>query len=80
MIELAMIAGQQAAAALTEIKIAATRFPGDHELRLLVSTPDDYLRGRVTRTVVLGPDWQYDGSAACLAALGEFGTATLHDE
>lgn len=74
MIELRVVAGHNAAAALTQIKLAAQRFPGQHELTLLISTPDDLLRGRVTRRLALGDQWLYDGSAACLAALREFGT------
>lgn len=32
------------------------------------------------RRLRLGPEWRYDASPACLAALSEFGEATLHTE
>lgn len=73
-IALRIVAGHNAAEALTQIKLAASRFPGEHELTLLISTPDDLLSGRVTRRLALGPAWRYDASPACLAALREFGT------
>lgn len=74
MIHLRVVAGHNAAEALTAIKLMAKRWPGTHELTLLVSTPDDLLRGQVTRRLALGDRWLYDGSAACLAALRRYGT------
>jgi hypothetical protein len=64
-IELRMVPGAAAAASLTQVKLIATRFPGEQELTVLVGE----------RRLGLGPDWRYDGSPACMAALNEFGTA-----
>lgn len=61
--------GVTAAGALTQIKLAATRFPGEMRLAIEVCHGEE----RIT-TITLGPEWGYDGSPACLAALGEFGT------
>lgn len=66
MITLRMTPGAEAAFALTEVKTIAWRYPGEHELRLLVGD----------RVIELGPMWTYDASPACLAALGEFGRVT----
>ena len=57
----------RAASSLAQIKLAATRFPGDHELQLLAGG----------RRLTLGPEWRYDASPACLAALSEFGDAEV---
>lgn len=65
--------GLDAAAGLEQIKLAATRFPGEHELRIRLVRES----GETIRTLTLGPLWLYDGSDACLAALGEFGAAAL---
>jgi hypothetical protein len=74
-IELRVQAGVAAAAeSLTVIKLIATRFAGDHELRIVVETPT--LEGG-ERTLRLGPQWMYDGSPACVAALAEFGQVTF---
>lgn len=70
MIELRVEAGVAAAESLTVIKLIATRFAGEHELRIVVATPQ--LEGG-ERSLRLGPMWRYDGSPACLAALSEFG-------
>lgn len=64
MIVLEVQPGLAAAAALTEIKMVATRFPGAHVLHLKAGP----------RTLRIGAEWLYDASPACLAALGEFGT------
>lgn len=63
MIELRVQPGAAAAASLTQIKLIATRFPGVEPLRILVGE----------RKIDLGPEWRYDGSSACIAALSEFG-------
>lgn len=62
MIELRVLP-DAAAEVLTQIKLMALRFPGDHDLRLLVAS----------KALVLGPEYRYDASPACLAALSEFG-------
>jgi hypothetical protein len=73
-IEVRMKPGVDAAAGLTQVKLIAARFPGEHELRIRLVAED----GETTiRTLTLGPLWMYDGSDACLAALGEFGAAVL---
>lgn len=54
--------------ALEQVKLMAHRFPGEHELLMIVGEA-----GRLT----LGPTWRFDGSQACLAALNEFGDAEL---
>lgn len=74
MIELRVEAGLEAAAALTQIKLMATRFPGDHELRVVVRSPRTEGGERQLR---LGPMWTYDGSEACLSALAEFGEVSF---
>lgn len=68
MIELRVDAGLQAASSLAAIKAVAGEHPGGHPLRLLLTTSVG------ERRLTLGPDWGYDGSAECMAALAEFGT------
>lgn len=63
MIVLRVVAGVEAARSLTEIKLTALEFPGEHELALAVGD----------RHLCLGPIWQYDASPECLSALSEFG-------
>ncbi len=75
-----MIAGANAAAALTTVKLIATRHPGEHDLTVHVRTPDELLRGEKGRALLLGPPWRYEASAACLVALREFGDVTVSDE
>jgi len=65
------------AAALEQVKLTAARFPGEHELTVVVRTPEQALTGGEARRLTLGPLWTYDGSAACLAALAEFGQAEV---
>ena len=60
--------GQVADAAIDKIKRVAHRFPGEHALTVTVSPTDGRQYG-----LILGGQWRYDGSAACLAALREFG-------
>lgn len=79
MIVLHAIAGHNAAAALADIKLAAGRFPGVHDLTLVVRTPEQLLRGEKGRRLALGSPWRYDGSAACLAALHEYGDVEVTD-
>lgn len=66
--------GQPAAATIEQVKLAAKWFPGRHRLRLIVP-----MANGEERRVTLGYDWRYDGSLACLAALGEFGRAEVDD-
>lgn len=70
MIVLQVRPGQDAAVTLVQVKLAATRFPGRHRLRLLVQVAGQ------TRQVTLGKHWRYDPSEACLSALREFGDVT----
>lgn len=63
-IVLRMPPGQIAAAAIDKIKLTAQRFPGEHALTLFIGPTE----------LTLGSQWRYDGSAACLVALREFGT------
>jgi hypothetical protein len=77
MIVLSVVSGPATAAALTEIKLAAATFPGEHPLTLVVRTPEQLLRGEKGRRLTLGPEWSYEPSAACLAALGEFGRVEI---
>ena len=79
MIRLSMISGANAAAALTTIKLIATRHPGEHDLTVVVRTPDELLRGDKGRALLLGEPWRYSGSEACLSALREFGDVTVSD-
>lgn len=67
-----MQAGADAAAALTQVKLAASRFPGDHELAIRIMRGDESVR-----SLRLGPLWMYDGSSACLSALAEFGEPAI---
>lgn len=67
-IELKMPGGVDAAASLTQVKLLATRFPGEHELTIMLDTSR-----AGTRRLRLGPTWKYDASPGCLAALAEFG-------
>jgi hypothetical protein len=76
-IVLKVIAGPVAAAMLEKVKLTATRFPGQHSLTLVIRTPEQVLRGEDGRRLTLGGEWLYDGSAACLAALSEFGKAEV---
>ena len=76
MIVLHATPGADAAAVLTQLKLAALRFPGDQRLKIVVLRP---WHGGERRTVMLGRTWRYDGSAACLAALGEFGRVEVTD-
>jgi hypothetical protein len=72
-IELRMRPGADAAAALTQVKLTATRFPGEHELRIRLV--DD--AGATLRTLALGPLWLYDAGSPCMAALSEFGEPSI---
>lgn len=58
-------------AVIGQVKLAAKRFPGKHALHLLIPT------GRGLRRLTLGDDWRYEPSAACLAALSEFGVTKV---
>lgn len=71
MIELRMQPGASAALALTQVKLIATRFPGEEELTITVEGTE--------RRIRLGDVWLYDGSSeACLSALAEFGEVERH--
>lgn len=74
MIALHIDAGADAVAVLTQVKLAAKRFPGHHRLKLIVA-----MANGEERHVTLGREWRYDGSPACLAALSEFGRAGMED-
>jgi len=67
-------AGAEATAVLTQVKLAAKRFPGRHRLKLIVA-----MANGEERRVTLGYPWRYDASPACLAALSEFGRAEVED-
>lgn len=81
MIELHVEPGLEAAAALTQVKLCATRFPGEHELVVVVHeaspAPAERASGREVHRLTLGEPWAYDASDACLAALNEFGRAVV---
>lgn len=68
MIEMRVDPGLEASVSLLAIKEVAWQHPGGHMLRLLLSTSVG------ERRLTLGPDWQYDGSDECMAALSEFAT------
>lgn len=84
-----VVTGKVDRATTRQIALVAERFPGDHELRVVIVHDDDVLlarfahgarRVRVPARVSflwLGAQWRYDGSAACLAALAEFGDPCL---
>jgi hypothetical protein len=72
MIILRIVAGGGAEAVLTQVKLLATRFPGEHELRLDVRFSDAH-----GRTLTLGPARRYAASEPCLAALREFGAVEV---
>lgn len=75
MIELHVDAGVEAAQALTQIKLAALRFPGERALTVVVHAS---YRAEPLR-MVLGSEWRYDGSPACVSALSEFGRVVTPD-
>lgn len=76
MIELRVSAELEGKRTIERIGALAIANPGEHELTIVVVRGS----GEIVRTLRFGPEWRYDGSAACLAALGEFGEATLrHD-
>lgn len=93
MIVLTVQPGVEGAGALTTIKLIATRFPGEHELTILVpmgccarcgmAEGQHPVRCRCAvfvpevRRLALGPAWMYDASLACMAALAEFGRPEL---
>ncbi len=79
MIRLSMIAGANAAAALTTVKLIATRHPGEHDLTIHTRTPDELLRGEKGRALLLGEPWRYSASEACLASLREFGDVAVEN-
>lgn len=79
MIELRVAAGAAAASSLTQVKLIATRFPGEHELAVIVSREQPVDDGPGEFVLTLGREWLYDGSPACMAALNEFGVAGLVD-
>lgn len=93
MIELRVQAGAAAASSLTQVKLLATRFPGDHELTIVVyARPsvaievDPFSGGQrsvpttpAPRRLTLGEPWRYDASPACLSALAEFGEVVTPD-
>lgn len=56
---------------LKQIKLIATRFPGETALEIVTANPG---AGQSDLRLTLGHRWRYDASPACLAALGEFGT------
>lgn len=63
---------------IAQVKLIALRFPGEHVLRLIAEPwpPGSIGAGMgipQPRTLTLGPEWRYDASGPCLAALGEFG-------
>jgi hypothetical protein len=70
-----------AASALAEIKLTAADFAGEHEIELVVPLPPAPLGSPAIRprelTLRLGPVWACDGSPACVAALGEFGSVDI---
>lgn len=80
MIELRVCAGAEARV-LDQVKLMALRFPGEHVLKIVVEAPKRSLREpmAVSGTLTLGPEWRFDGSGPCLAALREFGDAELTD-
>lgn len=69
MIELRVPPDLEGTPLITAIALIALRHPGDHELTLLAGQ----------RRLTLGPDWRYDGSPVCMAALGEFGAVVRAD-
>lgn len=77
MIVLHVIAGSQPVAALAKIKLLAAQHPGEHALTLRIQTSYDLRHGEQGRRLALGSAWRYDGSAACLAALREFGDVEI---
>lgn len=81
MIELHVEPGLEAAAALTQVKLCASRFPGTHELVIVVHeptpAPEERASGPEVRRLTLGEPWRYEASPACLAALNEFGRAVV---
>jgi hypothetical protein len=66
-------AAEMTMADLREIKLLATRFQGHETLRLDVRAAD----GEECRGLTLGPAWRYKPSAACLAALEEYGRVEI---
>lgn len=87
MIEVRVREGVEGAAALTQIKLAAMRFPGAHRLRVVAVAdridvdPACGPRARSIRaTLTLGDEWTYDGSPACVAALSDFGEVVVSDD
>ncbi len=65
-----------AADVLTQVKLAALRFPGRERLQIVVLSPR---QGGDRRAVRLGRRWSYELSEACLAALREFGSVEVID-
>ncbi len=65
-----------AADVLTAVKVIAKLHPGRKRLQIIVLSPPGGGEGRAVR---LGWEWRYDGSAACLAALREFGRVEVVD-
>lgn len=86
MIELRMPGSLEGQRVIQQVGLIALRFPGEHVLSIAVVASDprapaeDALDGPVARTLTLGPDWRFDGSPACMAALNEFGEAVLVDD
>lgn len=64
-----------ARATMDGVKRVAEEHPGDHELKLIVEGREFARRPEATLT--LGPEWRYDGSEGCVAALSEFGEAFM---
>lgn len=75
------------------VKDAAERFPGPHDLVIVISVRPavamevDSFTGETRtrplrsgpRRLTLGPEWRCDGTAECVAALGEFGRVVLRE-
>jgi hypothetical protein len=62
---------------LPAVRDTAGRFPGPHVLVVVVALR---VPGVQPRRLELGPEWRCDGSARCVAALGEFGRVVLREE
>lgn len=67
MIALRVQPGLAAARALTEIKLIACEYPGDHSLELRFGD----------RALRLGAEWLYQATEPCLSRLSEFGTIEI---
>lgn len=67
MIVLTVPGASPAEETVTQLRLLALRFPGREPLTLVAGD----------RRLVLGREWRYDASRACLAAMQEFGDAVV---